>query len=114
MTAKVEFQTSHNLPFEVAPYRHPLINDGRDWMAFRVGTCEGLWASVGDAYEILAVKNSNPGNGHFNDVLQWFENSCKRDKKALRIMEVMNESFLKHLVEKRGFEALGDDAIKKF
>jgi hypothetical protein len=108
------FQSTHNLEFEVAPYKHPLINDGRNWMLFRVGTCEGLWTSTEEAYEVLAIKNSQKGNGHFTDVLEWFENSCRRDNRDLKFMEVMNESFMKHLVSKQGFEVLGDDVIKHF
>jgi hypothetical protein len=85
-------QTKHNLDFEVAPWE-PIIPMPftETYAAFRVGTCEGLYCTNALTYDILAVKNLNPGNGHFEDVLQWFENSCRRDKKNLRFLEVMNK-----------------------
>ena len=117
------FTSSHRLPFEVAPWQPDarmaellgidLANDG--WMLFRIGTCDGQWRDAGDAYEILSVINSRPGNGHFDDVLEWFEHSCRRDGKRLRIREVENERLKRHLVEKRGFRPEGeDDVVKEF
>ena len=105
---ELPFQSEHNLIFEVAPY--PLnIDSKKEWIAFRVGTCEGLWCSTAKSYEILAVKNNKIGNGHFNDVLEWFEQSCRRDKKSLKILEVWNSNFKKHLIEKRFFKDIGKD-----
>lgn len=91
-------KTKHNLEFEVA--QHPIVVE---FLLFRVGTAEGLWRDGGDTYDILAIKNSAPGNGHLDDVFEWFENSCKRDGKNLRIMELWNQKFAEHLVKKRGF-----------
>lgn len=108
------FKSEHNLLFEVAPYPYN-VDSQKEWMLFRVGTCEGLWSSSPDSYDILAVSNRQKGNGHFNDVLQWFEQSCIRDKKALRILEVWNESLKNHLITKRQFvDAGSDNVIKKF
>lgn len=95
-----EFKTTHNLPFESAPWLTP------HFIRFRVGTCTGLWTSENKTYDILAIENAEPGNGHLNDVFEWFENSCKRDGKKLRVLEVWNKGFLKHLVEKRGFSLI--------
>lgn len=108
-------ETTHKLDFESAPYNAP-FDDGIDWNAFRIGTCHGLWASSPEAYLILAIKNTELNNGHFNDVLEWFEHSCKRDKKDLIIMDFfMNRKFQNHLVEKRGFHILNKEhVIKKF
>ncbi len=115
------FTSSHQLPFEVAPWRPDprvaellgidLANDG--WMLFRIGTCDGQWRCTSDAYEILSVVNSRPGNGHFDDVLEWFEFACRRDGKLLRIREVENERLKRHLVEKRGFRPEGEDDVVK-
>lgn len=123
-------KTEHNLSFEVAEYKHkhPIVqkmfesmpDDGFKWMAFRVGTVDGLWCSGNygtiPVYAILSVINEKPGNGHFTDVLQWFENSCKRDGKHFMIMEVWNDKFKNHLIEKRGFKAVKntDHVIKSF
>lgn len=102
-----DFQSKNKLSFEVAPW----ITE--DFLRFRIGTCEGLWRSTHDSYDILAVDNTRGGNGHFEDVLQWFEYSCKRDKKAFRVLEVWNKNLKRHLIEKRGFSDIGNDNIEK-
>ena len=106
----MQFKTTNNLDFEVADWEISM-----DFQRFRVGTCEGLFGATNTTYDILAVTNNQPNNGHFNDVLEWFENSCKRDKKDLRILEVWNDKFKKHLIDKKGFVAQGEDnVIKKY
>jgi hypothetical protein len=109
-------ETIHRLDFEAAPWEPiPGFPAAKDFNRFRIGTCEGLWQSTENSYEILAITNSIPGNGHFEDVLQWFEHSCKRDRKHLKILEIMNMRFRKHLITKRGFRPVGmSDVIKKY
>ena len=88
-----------------------------EWNIFKIGTCGGQWSATEDAYIILSFINDEPGNGHLNDVFEWFEHSCKRDKKNLIVMEVMNEGFYMHLLTKRGFiplDASGNNVIKIF
>lgn len=63
------FKSEHDLQFESCRYLLQ-VNDGYEWQKFRIGTCEGLWCDAGASYNILAIDNSQPGNGHFNDVLQ--------------------------------------------
>lgn len=105
MTDLVEFRSIHDLPFESRPWvRNPHIQE------FRIGTCFGQWF-VYDwpkyrAYVILTVINDNPGNGHFEDVLQWFEQSARRDRYALEVWEIGNNSLYHHLVNKRGFKPM--------
>lgn len=82
------------IAFEDAPYELDL---GDGFRRFRIGTCEGLWRSTANAYEILAVNNDSPGNGHFQHVLGWFERSAIRDKKKVRFCEMMNTRLVKHL-----------------
>lgn len=104
----------HNLTFEVADYS-PDLPIGSGFKKFRVGTCEGLWCSTATSYGILAITNSQPNNGHFEDVIQWFEMSCKRDQKDFEILEVWNDRLKKHLLTKRGFrKSTGDNVIKRF
>jgi len=102
------FRTTHNLDFE-ASY-HSLTG----CISFRVGTCYGLYDDSGTSYDIIAIFNRTPGNGHFEDVLEWFEASCKRDKRNLRIMEFFNQPFKKHLIEKRGFVPEGENNVIKY
>lgn len=82
-------------------------------MEFQIGTCHGLWKCKNRQYQILAIDNDEPGNGHLDDVFEWFENSCKRDGYNLVIQELWNLGFKKHLIEKRGFKPLGKDNLIK-
>jgi len=108
-----EFISTHNLPFMTAEFDQPL-NDGYNWNHFKVGTCKGLFAFRGNSFYILAIENEVLNNGHFGDVLEWFENSCKRDSCNLVFLEVWNKGLLEHLISKRGFVKRGVDAVKKF
>lgn len=104
-------KTTHNLDFEAMPWeRDPSM------IKFKVGTCHGVYSSGEFIFRIIAVINDKPGNGHLDDVFQWFENSCRRDNKALMMMEFFNDRFKKHCIEKRGFvEVPGkNDLIKTF
>lgn len=107
-----DFKTKHMLPFEAAPYEMNIDPDN-EWIRFRVGTCMGLWCFDDENLKILAVENDKPGNGHFEDVLQWFEKSANEHKKPLKFLAMMNPAFEKHLVEKRGFIKVGDDVVKE-
>jgi len=96
--------------FECAPYE---LDFGLGFSRFRIGTCEGLWRSTKTAYEILAVANSHPGNGHFQYVLDWFERSAIRDNQKVRFCELMNKGLAKKL-SRLGYVINGDNAEKTF
>lgn len=103
------FKSTHNLTFETAPWHDP------SFQLFRIGSVEGLWGVDAKSYIIVAVTNSKPGNGHFEDVLEIFENSCKRDGKTLKVVEIMNTNFMFHLINKRGFtKVFGNNCEKYF
>lgn len=107
--------TEHNLDFQARPYSGILKFFSRlPFQEFIVGTCRGVFWIEGDRLNILAVINLESGNGHFTDVLQWFEHSAKEKKLKFVFAEVMNPGLRKHLVEKRGFEMIGDNAVKDF
>jgi hypothetical protein len=106
-----EFKSSHDLPFLSRHWDNPFNTDG--WQEFLIGTCRGQWISTDTSYDILTVINDSPGNGHFKDVLEWFEQSCKRDKKAFRILEVWNDGLAKHPVTKQGFTYQSEDNLIK-
>lgn len=95
------FISTNKLDFEVADWPYD-----QDYKQFRIGTIEGLWGVTPVSYDILAITNKEPGNGHLQDVFDWFEMSCKRDNKNLRILEVWNKKFMNHLIEKRGFKSI--------
>ena len=98
------------IDFEDAPYELDL---GLGFRRFRVGTCEGVWRCTGTTYEILAVVNKHPGNGHFKHVLDWFERSAKRDKREVAFLEVLNERLAAHLEKKQGYKKVGANLLKK-
>lgn len=108
-----EVITEHKLDFLSCHWDNPFNYEG--WKLFKIGTCHGQWTATKDSYDILSVINEVPGNGHLNDVFEWFEFACKRDGRSLRVLEVWNKGFAKHLVTKRGFTyQSGDDLIKRF
>jgi len=102
-------KTKHKLEFLCRPWRFD-----RELYEFQVGTIAGLWRATDTAYQIIAIVNNNKNNGHFEDVLEWFETSCKRDNKDLEFVEIWNGQFEKHLIEKRGFEPIENGVRKKF
>jgi len=103
MNNEQPFRSNHNLSFEVAPW---IMGD---FTRFRIGTCHGLWRATDDCYQILAIDNEVKGNGHLIDVFEWFENSCKRDKKNLMVLELWNNDFAKYLIRVKGFEQFNED-----
>lgn len=104
--------TTHGLDFEVAPWDPSDTFLGQlvgaspesEYLLFRVGTCEGLWTVRAEVFVILSIVNDDPGNGHLEDVMEWFYFSCMSAGKHLLIEELMNEKFRDHLIEKRGFK----------
>lgn len=105
-----EVTTTHKLDFLSTPFEYD-----ETFTKFKVGTCHGLYGSTTDFYSIIAIINENPGNGHFTDVLEWFEHSCRRDKKSLRVVEIWNESLYVHLLKKRGFKPIDKlNVVKRF
>lgn len=99
------FKSTHNLPFECATWID-------EFSKFRIGTIEGSWRCTKDSYDILAIINSKPGNGHLKDVFDWFEQSCRRDNKCLRVLELWNKEFKQYLIDKKGFVDIGDDIVE--
>jgi len=118
-------ETIHKLPFEAMPWKPAMLQFMPELLrsalkidsaivAFRVGTCHGIYTAKPNAYQIIAINNECPGNGHFEDVLQWFEASCRRDNKSLMFVEIMNDKFGEHLKVKRGFKIKGKNAMKRY
>lgn len=96
-------RTTHGLTFEVSDHFKVLgMDDGYGWMGFRIGTCEGLWTQKVGAYRILAIQNKEPHNGHLEDVFEYFEHACRRDKMPMVVHEVNNPALARILL-RRGF-----------
>jgi hypothetical protein len=106
-------QTTHNLDFGACPWPLDLTEAGI--MAYRIGTCHGIYQFDDDGISIIAIHNDTPGNGHLEDVFQWFEFSAQAQKKDLYIRRFFNPQFKQHCITKRGFREHGqDDVFKKF
>ena len=120
----MEFKSTHNLTFYDAPSAMSLLlnslNPGKEfepeelYRQYKIGTCHGLWNCVNKCYVILAIMNDEPGNGHFTDVLEIFENSAKRDGYSVLIKEIWNRRLEKHLIEKKGYKKIKTGCIKYF
>ena len=104
----VQFVSTNKLDFEVAEH----FADG--FNRFRVGTCTGIYSWDGNSMSIVGVGNTEQGNGHLQDVFDWFEYSCKNIKKDLKVVEIMNKGFYKHLIEKRGFTSIDEENVIKY
>lgn len=96
----MNLKTKNDLPFENR------FRPEYGLFEFKVGTVVGLWESTDFGYCIIAIFNKNQGNGHLDDMFQWFENSCHRDKKDFLIIDLVNEKFKNHLIEKKGFKKI--------
>jgi hypothetical protein len=109
------FRTKHNLQFENARWEVGEIFRGDIlFQKFRIGTVEGAWGVDKENYYILALQNHELNNGHFDDVLEWFENSCKRDKRNLVVCDLWNEALKLHFIRKRKFSLCKEGVKKKF
>lgn len=108
------FSTKNNLDFWSKNYEgvQP-TGDKEDRIWFIVGTCRGMYIIDDSAYDLWAIGNSRPGNGHFDDVLQWFEFFCNRDNKDFIISRIENTKFRSHLIGKRGFAEHGPAGVIK-
>lgn len=114
MENKIKKQSIHNIPFKVAPFEFAYIDNTYNWQRFKVGTCYGVWGYDKDNYIILAVHNNKKGNGHFSTAMQWFYQSCERDNKNLKIIELWNKDFKKHLINERGFKEIDNETVIKY
>lgn len=92
--------TTHKLDFEACPWhRDPRVT------AWRVGTCHGQYEFVKGVLVLISIHNNEPGNGHLEDVFQWFEGTVKKHGNGVLIIaEFMNDKFKKHCIEKRGYK----------
>lgn len=103
-------QTDHNLDFEAAEWKRD-----KRVMVFRIGTCHGQYGFKKGTLMLISIINETPGNGHLNDVFQWFEFAAKTQGIDLMVCELMNTRFMQHLILKRGFVKFNKvTVIKRF
>jgi hypothetical protein len=98
---KNAIDTTHHLNFLSSPWNDPLGVGG--YMAFKIGTCNGLYTIKPQMLMLISVNNEERGNGHLNDVFEWFEYGAKFQSVPLSIVAFLNDRFYHHCLEKRGF-----------
>ena len=104
-------KSSHDLIYEQSEPTD--FENGVKSAGFKVGTCHGLVLFRQDSIDLLAVINNEPGNGHFDDVMEWFHYACKVQKKNFRVVELFNQRLKWHLINKRGFVAVDQMTVIK-
>lgn len=97
---KRKFESTHGLGFKGAP--QIVSGEQTGLTKFEVGTCRGLYKITDIAVEIHAVINDEPGNGHMDDVFEWFEGIAKHGKVPLVVLGASPE-FKIELSQKRDF-----------
>lgn len=97
---KNAIETKHKLDFEARPWKGGLV-DGV--VQYRIGTCTGLYEYNDEGISIIVIDNDKPGNGHLDDVFEWFEYAAREKKKRLWIRQFFNSLFQDHCIKKRGF-----------
>lgn len=88
-----EFKSTHNLNFLSRPWGLGLIISPEIGMnEFKIGDIHGLYRFDNkNKYLIInSVINDNPGNGHFSDLIEWFEYSSKIHKYDLVFEEIFS------------------------
>lgn len=103
--------TKHNLDFLATHWhRDPRV------MVYKVGTCSGQYQFIDGKLVLISVINDQPGNGHLDDVFEWFEFAARSQHVPLVIAEFFNDRFKKHCIDKRGFKQIPgtDNVIKKY
>ena len=111
------FKSTNNLEFLHRPWliANVLLPESKVY-EYKIGTVRGLYRfDDKNKYLIInSVINDNPGNGHFKDLIEWFEFSCRNCKYDLVFEEILN-SRLKDILTHYGFEILDNNKmIKKY
>jgi hypothetical protein len=86
------------MPFK--PELSPLTDDV---YRFFVGTCNGIFDVNAEGVNIIGITNENPGNGHVDDVFEWFEYAAAGADTRLWVREIYNQRFKQRCLTKRGF-----------
>lgn len=109
----MKFKSSHKLKFFTAPH---IVGGAPSGMEkFEIGTVHGLWVQSRMSIDIFACINDEPGNGHMDDVFEWFFEIAKEGALAVRIVNVSAVKFRNDLIEKWGFTPTDTfDTLVKF
>lgn len=102
----MKFKSSHKLKFRTAP--HVIAGAPTGMEKFEIGTVHGLWVQSKMSIDIFACINDEPGNGHMDDVFEWFFEIARTGALAVRIVNVSSVTFRNQLIEKWKFAPTDD------
>lgn len=111
------FKSTNNLEFLHRPWLIAnIFLPEEEIYEYKVGTVRGLYRFDNKKKYLIinSVINDIPGNGHFKDLMEWLEFSCKNCKYDLVFEEIFNPR-LKMILTYYGFEILDNNKmIKKY
>ena len=100
--------------YKERPYTNPLnLNTGKNWREFLIGSVKGIYFVENKSYNIVAIQNTKPKNGHFERAVEWFEKSARQDKYILRFLETNNPKLVQKLLS-LGYQQEGNILYKQF
>lgn len=110
------FKSSNSLEFKISEWefnnmftwqqKHPIYR-------YRCGTCDGIFEDGENHVGVIAIVNSQPQNGHFNDTMEWFDYMAQSTNRELKFFEIWNDRLYKHLIDKRGHIAIDIQNTRK-
>lgn len=110
-----KFKSTNNLDFLSRPWKLGMIICPKVGMhEFKVGDIHGLYRFDNDSKYLIinSVINDTPGNGHFKDLIEWFEFSCKNCKYDLVFEEIISDKLVQILYHYK-FEKLDNRRMIK-
>lgn len=110
---KGTFKSTHALKFRSAAHLIGGVDTGMN--KFEIGTVHGLWNASTLSIDIFACINNEPGNGHLDDVFEWFFAIAKEKGLPVRVTNVSSPTFREQLIEKWKFIPTNDrDTLLRF
>lgn len=74
---------------------------------FELGTCAGAIRGGPTMYELLAVTNSQPGNGAFKRLMRHLLALGRAHRRDLIVLEIKPEYLYQHLIKTYGMQPVG-------
>jgi len=109
----LQFSSSNGLEFE-AKFSDTMYDEVTHWSWAKVGTCHAFYGETEIEFDIFGVGNSKKNNGHFNDLVEWFEYLAAIRNKNLLFSHFENLDLKRHMINKRGYTEQGHCVIKLF
>lgn len=113
MSKKPKFRSTHGLKFKTMP--HIIAGAFTGAERFEIGTVHGIWNVSTFSVDVFACINDEPGNGHMDDVFEWFFSIATERGLPVRVTNVSSEDFRQQLIDKWLFVPTKDhDTLIRF